>query len=80
VAGIGSAGGLESGLALATPLNQPYGLVFAHGELYVSNYQGHRIQKITGENIVTVAGDGTPDSTGTNGSMAATVQVNPQQG
>jgi sugar lactone lactonase YvrE len=75
VAGTGLAGNAASGSALTTTLNQPYTINFIGNDLYFTNHGNHRFQKIKDGNITTIAGKGTAESTGTDGSLAVDANV-----
>ena len=59
--------------ATSSKLNNPQGvLVDSNGNLYFSDYQGHRVRKVNPNGIVsTVAGTGTSGYSGDNGSATA---------
>lgn len=77
VAGTGVAGYLgDGGAATAARLKEPYGVtVSASGELYVADTFNHRIRKISGGTITTVAGTGTAGLSG-DGAAAAAANLN----
>ncbi|MFI2238649.1 NHL domain-containing protein [Streptomyces chrestomyceticus] len=78
VAGTGTAGfSGDGGPATAAQLDRPYGVsVDRTGILYISDYNNHRIRKITTDGkISTVAGDGTAGSKG-DGGPAVSAQLN----
>jgi len=56
----GSTAGYANGVGTAAQFNQPHGIaVDAEGNLYVTEYAGHRIRKITPQGeVTTFAGDG----------------------
>ncbi|RBM13184.1 RICIN domain-containing protein [Streptomyces sp. PT12] len=74
VAGTGTAGSKgDGGPATSAQLNRPYGLVMdSTGVLYVSDYNNHRVRRIsTDETITTVAGTGAASFGGDNGPAAS---------
>lgn len=78
VAGIVTGGfGGDGGPATLAMLSKPYGVVVdAGGNIYISDYGNNRIRKVDGTThvISTIAGNGTPTSTGDGGlAVAATV-------
>ncbi len=77
VAGNGMAGSSgDGGPATAAQLNFPYGLAVDHsGNLYIADSGNHRIRKVSGGTITTVAGTGTPGYGG-DGGPAASAQLN----
>jgi uncharacterized protein (TIGR03437 family) len=77
IAGNGAAGYAgDNGAATSAQLNGPQGIaVDAGGNVYVSDTQNARVRKISGGNISTVAGNGTPGFGGDNGA-ATTAQLN----
>ncbi|MFE3375989.1 NHL domain-containing protein [Streptomyces anulatus] len=78
VAGTGSAGyGGDDGPATSAKLNTPLGVVVdSTGILYISDYQNHRVRKVTPEGqISTIAGKGTAGFGGDDG-PAASAQLN----
>ncbi|MEU6475374.1 SMP-30/gluconolactonase/LRE family protein [Streptomyces sp. NPDC047017] len=81
VAGTGRAGfGGDGGLAASAQLNNPFGLaVDGAGVLYVAEYNGHRIRRITADGkITTVAGTGVAGTKG-DGGLATSAQLNRPQ-
>ena len=66
VAGNGTDGfGGDGGVATSANLNMPFGIaVDASGNLYIADTFNHRIRKVTGANISTVAGNGTQGYSG----------------
>ncbi|MFE9135463.1 RICIN domain-containing protein [Streptomyces sp. NPDC007355] len=81
VAGTGRAGsGGDGELAVSAQLNNPFGLaVDSAGVLYVAEYNGHRVRRITADGrISTVAGTGTAGSKG-DGGPATSAQLNRPQ-
>jgi hypothetical protein len=77
VAGTGTADfGGDGGSATDAHLNGPPGLVVdSTGTLYISEYNGHRVRKVSADGkISTVAGTGTPDFGG-DGDTAALAQL-----
>ncbi|MFE5832735.1 RICIN domain-containing protein [Streptomyces sp. NPDC056488] len=81
VAGTGRAGfGGDGGLATSAQLNNPFGLaVDGTGVLYVAEYNGHRVRRITADGkISTIAGTGGAGSKG-DGGPAASAQLNRPQ-
>ncbi|MFE9399947.1 RICIN domain-containing protein [Streptomyces flavidovirens] len=67
----------DNGPAVSAQFNLPYGIaVDSAGTLYVSDYKGHRVRKITTDGkISTVAGTGTAGSDG-DGGPAISAQLN----
>ncbi|HEU0114582.1 MAG TPA: putative Ig domain-containing protein, partial [Thermomicrobiales bacterium] len=58
----------DGGPALAASLNQPNGIAFdPSGNLHIADANNHRIRKISGGTITTVAGNGTATFAGDNG-------------
>ncbi|MFF5633749.1 RICIN domain-containing protein [Streptomyces sp. NPDC012825] len=81
VAGTGRAGfGGDGGPAASAQLNNPFGLaVDGDGTLYVAEFNGHRVRRITADGkISTVAGTGTAGSKG-DGGPAVSAQLNRPQ-
>ncbi|MFJ4336535.1 RICIN domain-containing protein [Streptomyces sp. NPDC088915] len=81
VAGTGRAGfGGDGGPAASAQLNNPFGLaVDGTGVLYVAEYNGHRVRRITTDGkISTVAGTGVAGSKG-DGGLATSAQLNRPQ-
>jgi uncharacterized protein (TIGR03437 family) len=76
-AGTGSAGSSgDGGAATSAQLNGPQGLaVDSAGNLYIADSQNHRVRKVTGGNISTVAGSGTAGSGG-DGGAPGSAQLN----
>ncbi|MDH6623578.1 sugar lactone lactonase YvrE [Streptomyces sp. LBL] len=82
VAGIGVAESKgDDGPAASAQLNLPYGVaVDSAGALYVCDYKGHRVRKITTDGkISTVAGTGTAGADG-DGGPAVSAQLNGPRG
>ncbi|MDQ0791635.1 RICIN domain-containing protein [Streptomyces sp. B1I3] len=78
IAGTGDAGFKgENDPAASAQLNLPYGVaVDRAGTLYISDYKGHRVRKITNDGkISTVAGSGTAGADG-DGGQAISAQLN----
>ncbi|MEV4441162.1 RICIN domain-containing protein [Streptomyces sp. NPDC049577] len=78
VAGTGSANfGGDGGLATAAWLNRPHGVAMdGTGNLYIADHANNRVRKITTDGkISTVAGTGTPGSSGDDG-PATSAQLN----
>ncbi|MFF4948468.1 RICIN domain-containing protein [Streptomyces chattanoogensis] len=78
VAGTGIAGFTgDNGPAVSAQLNRPYGIaVDSNGTLYLSDYNNHRVRKITTDGkIGTVAGTGAAGFSGDNG-PAVSAQLN----
>ncbi|MEV8047200.1 RICIN domain-containing protein [Streptomyces griseoluteus] len=78
VAGTGAAGSAgDNDRAVAAQLNRPYGMaVDSTGTVYVCEFAGHRVRKITTDGrISTVAGTGRAGFSGDNG-PAASAQLN----
>ncbi len=76
-AGTGTAGSSGDGSAAASAqLNGPQGLaVDSAGNLYIADTQNHRVRKVTGGTISTVAGSGTSGAGG-DGGAAGSAQLN----
>jgi uncharacterized protein (TIGR03437 family) len=76
-AGTGTAGSSGDGsAATSAQLNGPQGLaVDSAGNLYIADTQNHRVRKVTGGAISTVAGSGTAGSGG-DGGAAGSAQLN----
>jgi uncharacterized protein (TIGR03437 family) len=76
-AGTGTAGSSGDGsAATGAQLNGPQGLaVDSAGNLYIADTQNHRVRKITGGTISTVAGSGTAGFAG-DGAAAGSAQLN----
>lgn len=76
-AGNGAAGsGGDGGAATSAQLNGPQGLaVDSAGNLYIADTQNHRVRKVSGGTIGTVAGTGTPGFAG-DGGAAGSAQLN----
>ena len=77
IAGTGAANYTgDTGAALSATLNYPYGLALdSSGNLYIADNGNSVIRKITGLNIDTVAGNGTPGYTGDTG-LAKAAEIN----
>jgi uncharacterized protein (TIGR03437 family) len=77
VAGTGTAGSTgDGGAATAAQLNAPQGLaVDAAGNLYIADVQNHKVRKVSGGTITTVAGSGTAGFGG-DGGAAPSAQLN----
>jgi sugar lactone lactonase YvrE len=79
VCGTGAAGSTGDGAAATSAtINQPNGIAIdGAGDLYITEWTGHRVRKFTvGGNISTVCGTGTPSSTGDGAAAtAATVST-----
>ena len=77
IAGTGRSGYTgDGGPALAAQLNYPDGIVVnAAGDVYVVDRAAHVIRKISGGNIATIAGNGTPGYSG-DGGQAKAAQLN----
>ncbi|MFD9482635.1 RICIN domain-containing protein [Streptomyces sp. NPDC059991] len=77
VAGTGSPGFAgDGGPAVSAQLNGPYGVaVDGAGDLYITDAENHRVRKVSGGEISTVAGTGT-DGFGGDGGPAASAQLN----
>jgi RHS repeat-associated protein len=74
VAGTGTRGfSGDGGPATEAQLNSPYGVaVAADGTLYISDVDSHRVRQVTPDGIIhTIAGTGTPESTGDGGPATA---------
>ncbi|MGW7094898.1 NHL domain-containing protein [Streptomyces sp. NPDC054874] len=70
VAGTGAAGSAgDGGSAVKAQLNRPFGVAFdSYGALYIAEYGGNRVRKVTAEgNISTVIGTGVAGSGGDGG-------------
>ena len=76
-AGTGTAGSSGDGsAATSAQLNGPQGLaVDSAGNLYIADTQNHRVRKVTGGTISTVAGSGTAGFGG-DGGAAGSAQLN----
>ena len=76
-AGTGTAGSSgDGGAATSAQLNGPQGVaVDATGNLYIADTQNHRVRKVSGGNITTVAGSGTAGFAG-DGASATGAQLN----
>ena len=76
-AGTGTAGSSGDGsAATGAQLNGPQGLaVDSAGNLYIADTQNHRVRKVTGGTISTVAGSGTAGFAG-DGGAAGSAQLN----
>ncbi len=81
VAGTGAAGySGDGGQATSAQLNYPADVaVDAQGNLYISDYYNHRIRKVSGGVITTVAGTGTKGYSG-DGGQATSAQLNYPEG
>ena len=67
-------GGPEVGTVVAGTLNSPHGVAVDSSEgviLYIADTLNHRIQRVAGESVTTVAGTGTPGFSGDNGPATA---------
>ena len=73
VAGNGTAGySGDGGPATAAELNEPSYVVVRYGSLYIADYYGHRIRKVSPTGIMsTVAGNGTGGYSGDGGAATA---------
>ncbi len=81
VAGNGRKGAVETGDAATTELMAPRNLVFdAAGNLYISEFEGHRVRRVTPDGkITTVAGTGVAGYKG-DGGPAVLAQLNAPAG
>ncbi len=81
VAGTGAAGfSGDGGAATSAQLDTPTGIaVDSSGTLYIADSHNHRIRKVTGNTITTIAGTGTPGFAG-DGSIATSSQLSLPQG
>jgi sugar lactone lactonase YvrE len=82
VAGSGATAAVDNVVATASGLNSPTAVaVDSSGNLYIADYQNHRIRKVAaGSNtITTVAGNGTA-GVGGDGGLATAAQLNYPQG
>ena len=79
VAGGGGNGLGDNGPATQADLSQPTAAAAdAAGNIYIADYQGHRIRKVnTSAIITTIAGNGTLGSSGDNGPAASALIGNP---
>jgi sugar lactone lactonase YvrE len=59
IAGSGQQG-LSDGPALSASFNEPMGIVFYDGAIYVSDSKNHKIRKIVDGRVITIAGTGGP--------------------
>ena len=77
IAGNGTAGfGGDNGSATGAQLNAPQGVaVDASGNVYIADTANARVRKVSGGNITTVAGSGTPGFGG-DGGAASNAQLN----
>jgi sugar lactone lactonase YvrE len=77
VAGTGTAGDSgDGGPATAAAMQSPFAVAFGSaGTFYVVDRDAHRVRRITGGVITTVAGTGTPGAAGTGGA-ATSAQLN----
>jgi len=77
VAGTGTAGDSgDDGLATSAKLKFPRGVaVDSDGSLYIADGDNHRVRKVTGDVITTVAGTGTAGDSGDDG-LATSAQLN----
>ncbi len=77
VAGTGAAGDSgDNDLATSAQLNNPQGVaVDSVGSLYIADSSNHRVRKVTGGGITTVAGTGAAGDSGDNG-LATSAQLN----
>ncbi len=73
IAGQGTSGTGDNGLATAAKLSAPYGIAIdGSGNLYIAEYLGSRIRKINSAGIITtIAGTGTHGYSGDNGPATA---------
>jgi sugar lactone lactonase YvrE len=73
IAGTGIEGyGGDNAAATAAYLDTPTGVaVDAAGNIYIADSHNHRIRKVSGGTITTIAGNGTPGFSGDNGPAAA---------
>ncbi len=80
VAGNGTPGySGDHGWATSASLNNPWGVaVDSAGNLYIADTHNHRIRKVAGEIITTVAGNGTPDYSGDHGPATEANLNNPE--
>jgi PKD repeat protein len=76
VAGTGTAGFLgDGGQATSAQLNSPFGVaVDGQGNLYIADASNHRVRKVSGGIITTVAGTGTSGYSG-DGGQATSAQI-----
>jgi sugar lactone lactonase YvrE len=79
VAGTGEQGfSGDGGLATSAELDSPAGVaVDASGNIYIADTHNHRIRKVSGGTIATVAGNGTSGFSGDNGSATSAMLSNP---
>jgi sugar lactone lactonase YvrE len=77
VVGNGTAGfGGDNGPAISAQLNGPLGMaVDSAGNLYIADYQNHRVRKVSNGLIASVAGNGTLGESG-DGGPATSAQMN----
>jgi sugar lactone lactonase YvrE len=73
IAGTGIEGyGGDNGAATAALLDTPTGVAIdSLGDIYIADSHNHRIRKVSGGTITTVAGNGTPGFSGDNGTATA---------
>ena len=79
VAGNGTAGSTgDGGPAVQATLNAPRGLALdGQGNLYIAEFSGNKIRKVTNGTITTIAGTGTWGSTGDGSAAVAAQLANP---
>ncbi len=80
VAGTGTAGSSgDGGSAASAQLNTPYGVALdSASNLYIAEFGGNKVRKVSGSNISTFAGTGTAGYGG-DGAQAAAAQLNGPQ-
>jgi hypothetical protein len=61
----------DGGPATSAKLDQPFGLAFLYGTLYIADTSNHRVRAVSGGTINTFAGNGTPGSTGDGGAATS---------
>ncbi len=72
IAGTSTCGYNGEGTATTAQLNHPYGVaVDSSGNVFIADTDNHRIRKITGGTISTIAGTGTAGHTGNGGAATA---------